>query len=438
MSGIAELLLNLGYKVSGSDLATTDVTHRLAKLGGHVAQGHDAGNVEGADVVVYSSAIKGDNVEVHEARSKGIPVIPRAEMLAELMRMKQGIAVGGAHGKTTTTWLVGLVMAAAGLDPTIIVGGRLKALGTNAKLGGGPYLVAEADESDGSFLRLSPNVAVVTTIDEEHLDHYKDLEAIKTSFIEFVNKVPFYGAAIVCLDEENVQAIIPSIIRRVITYGFSQQADIRATDVAIDDQNVTFNVSLRDSRLGSVMLRMPGAHNISNALAAVAVGLELDIPFPAISEGISQFTGISRRLEQRGEVAGIVFVDDYAHHPTEIIATLETVKAIWDRRIVSVFQPHRYTRTQALWERLGRSFYNADSVVVTSIYAAGEEEIPGVSAELVAKAALRSGHRDVHYLPDRQQVIDHLAGSLKPGDLVLTLGAGDIWKVADEVVGRLA
>jgi UDP-N-acetylmuramate--alanine ligase len=436
MSGIGELLLNLGYRVSGSDLAVTDVTERLVQLGGRIARGHAAGNVEGADVVVFSSAVKPDNVELAEARQRGIPTIPRAEMLAELMRMKQGIAVGGAHGKTTTTWLVGLVMAAAGLDPTIVVGGRLKALGTNAKLGGGPYLVAEADESDGSFLRLSPNVAVVTSVDEEHLDHYSDLDAIKASFVEFVNKVPFYGAAIVCLDEENVQAIIPRIIRRVITYGFSQQADVRAADVAMDGQNVTFNVSLRDSRLGSVLLRMPGEHNIANALAAVAVGLELDIPFTAISEGISQFTGISRRLENRGELNGVIFMDDYAHHPTEIIATLETVKAIWDRKVVAVFQPHRFTRTHALWERLGRSFYNADSVIITSIYAAGEEPIPGVTSELVAKAALSSGHRGVHLLPDHEEVIAHLAASLNPGDIVITLGAGDIWKVSDEVIRR--
>lgn len=438
MSGIAELLLNLGYKVTGSDLAATEVTERLVRLGGRVARGHDAANVAEADVVVYSSAVKRDNAEVVEARKRGIPVIPRAEMLAELMRMKQGIAVGGAHGKTTTTWLVGLVMAAAGLDPTIIVGGRLKALGTNAKLGGGHYLVAEADESDGSFLRLSPNVAVVTTIDEEHLDHYSGIEAIKASFIEFVNKVPFYGAAIVCLDEVNIQAIIPRIIRRVITYGFSQQADVRATGVSLDGQNVTFNVSLRESKLGSVLLRMPGDHNIANALAAVAVGLELDIPFPSISEGLSQFTGISRRLEHRGEANGIVFVDDYAHHPTEIIATLETVKAMWGKRVVGVFQPHRYSRTNALWERLGRSFYNATSVVVTSIYGAGEEPIPGVTAELVADAALKSGHRDVVYLPDREALVEHLTKSLSPGDVVVTLGAGDIWKVGDEVMRRLA
>jgi len=438
MSGIAELLLNLGYKVSGTDLATTDVTQRLTELGGSIIKGHSAAGVEGADVVVYSSAIKRDNVEVLEARRRGIPVIPRAEMLAELMRMKQGIAVGGAHGKTTTTWLVGLVMAAAGLDPTIIVGGRLKALGTNAKLGGGPYLVAEADESDGSFLRLSPNVAVVTTVDEEHLDHYNDIEAIKASFVEFANKVPFYGAAVVCLDEENVQAIIPRIIRRVITYGFSQQADVRATDVVLDGQKVTFNVSLRQSKLGSVLLRMPGQHNIANALAAVAVGLELDIPFPSISEGLSQFTGISRRLEKRGEAGGIVFVDDYAHHPTEISATLETVKAMWGGRIVAVFQPHRYSRTQALWEKLGRSFYDADSVIVTSIYAAGEQPIPGVTAESVAKAALTSGHRHVLYMPDREAIVEHLAGSLEPGDVVITLGAGDIWKTGDDTMRRLA
>ncbi len=437
MSGIAELLLNLGYRVSGSDVSTSDVTQRLAGLGGRIALGHDAKNLEGADVVVYSSAIKGDNAEVTEAHMRGIPVISRAEMLAELMRMKQGIAVGGAHGKTTTTWIIGLVMAAAGMDPTIIVGGRLKALGTNAKLGGGPYLVAEADESDGSFLRLSPNLAVVTTIDEEHLDHYSDIDAIKASFVEFLNKVPFYGAAIVCLDEENIQSILPRVIRRIITYGFSQQADVKATDITLDGQNVTFNVSLRQSKLGSVLLRMPGKHNVANALAAVAVGLELDIPFASISEGIAEFTGISRRLEVRGEVEGVLFVDDYAHHPTEIAATLETVKSTWQRRVIAVFQPHRYSRTRALWERFGRSFYDADSVVVTSIYAAGETPIPGVSAELVVNAAIRSGHRDLNYLPEREQVIDHLSKAVKPGDLVVTLGAGDVWKIGDDVMRRL-
>jgi UDP-N-acetylmuramate--alanine ligase len=438
MSGIAELLLNLGYKVSGSDIASTEVTERLLALGGQIFKGHEAANVTGADVVVYSSAIKSNNVEILEARGHGIPVISRAEMLAELMRMKQGIAVGGAHGKTTTTWMVGLVMAAAGLDPTVIVGGRLTALGTNAKLGGGPYLVAEADESDGSFLRLSPNLAIVTTIDEEHLDHYDDIEAIKASFVEFVNKVPFYGAAIVCLDEENVQAIIPRIIRRVITYGFSQQADVKATDVTPDGEYVTFNVSLRESKLGSVLLKMPGKHNIANALAAVAVGLELDIPFPSISEGISEFTGISRRLEVKGEAGGILFVDDYAHHPTEIIATLETVKSMWNRRVVAVFQPHRYTRTQALWERLGRSLYDADSVIMTSIYAAGEDPIPGVTAELVAKAALASGHRDLSYMPDKAKIVEYLSNTLREGDLVVTLGAGDVWKIGDEVMRRLS
>lgn len=437
MSGIAELLLNLGYRVSGSDLSTSEVTQRLVELGGRVSVGHDAGNIEGADVLVYSSAIKGENAEVSEAHRRGIPVISRAEMLAELMRMKQGIAVGGAHGKTTTTWMIGLVMAAAGLDPTIIVGGRLKALGTNAKLGGGPYLVAEADESDGSFLRLSPNLAVATTIDEEHLDHYNGIDAIKASFVEFLNKVPFYGAAIVCLDEENIQAILPQVIRRIITYGFSQQADVRATDIAPDGPNVTFNVSLRQSKLGSVLLRMPGRHNVANALAAVAVGLELDIPFASISEGIAGFTGISRRLEIRGEAGGVLFVDDYAHHPTEIAATLETVKTMWQRRLIAVIQPHRYSRTRALWERLGRSLYDADRVIVTSIYAAGEAPLPGVTAELVVNAALSSGHRDLNYFPEKEQVIEHLSKTVKPGDIVITLGAGDVWKIGDEVMRRL-
>ncbi len=438
MSGIAELLLNLGYKVSGSDLVASEVTDRLVALGGQITRGHHPSNVEDADVVVYSSAVKSDNVELIEARRRGIPVIPRAEMLAELMRMKQGIAVGGAHGKTTTTWLIGLVMAAAGLDPTIIVGGRLKALGTNAKLGGGPYLVAEADESDGSFLRLSPNIAVVTTIDEEHLDHYLDLDAIKSSFIEFLNKVPFYGAAVVCLDEENIQAIMPSIIRRVVTYGFSQQADVRATDVSPDGSNVTFNVRLRDSKLGSILLRMPGKHNIANALAAVAVGLELDIPFPAISEGISQFTGIARRLEVMGEVGDILFVDDYAHHPTEITATLETIKDIWQRRIIAVFQPHRFTRTKALWDRLGRSFYDADLLVVIPIYGAGEDPITGVTSALVAEAATKSGHRSVSCIDGREDLVEHLLKSIQPGDVVVTLGAGDVWKVANDLMERLA
>jgi UDP-N-acetylmuramate--alanine ligase len=437
MSGIAELLLNLGYRISGSDVSRTEVTDRLAGLGGRIAFSHKAGNVEGADVLVYSSAIKAGNPEVAEAHRRGIPVISRAEMLAELMRMKQGIAVGGAHGKTTTTWIIGLVMAAAGLDPTIIVGGRLKALGTNAKLGGGPYLVAEADESDGSFLRLSPNLAVATNIDEEHLDHYSDIEAIKTSFVEFLNRVPFYGAAIVCLDEENIQAIMHRIIRRIITYGFSQQADVRATDVAQDGNNVTFNVSLRQSKLGSVLLRMPGRHNIANALAAVAVGLELDIPFSSISEGIGEFTGISRRLEVRGDAAGVLFIDDYAHHPTEIAATLDTVRSRWQRKVVAVFQPHRYSRTHALWERFGRSFYDADTVIVTDVYAAGESPIPGVTGELVAKAALSSGHRDVKYLPDREEIVNHLVESLEDGDIVVTLGAGDVWKIGDEVMRRL-
>ncbi len=438
MSGIAELLLNLGYKVTGSDLAATEVTQRLTELGGEIALGHDAGHVKDADVLVYSSAVRSDNPEMVEADRKGIPVIPRAEMLSELMRMKYGIAVGGAHGKTTTTWLIGLVMAAAGLDPTIVVGGRLKALGTNAKLGGGRYLVAEADESDGSFLRLSPSIAVVTNIDEEHLDHYADIDAIKASFVEFVNKVPFYGAAIVCLDQENVQAIIPKIARRVVTYGFSQQADVRGTDISQDDAGVTFNVTLKRRKLGSLYVRIPGEHNVSNALAAVAVAAELDIPFAAVSEGISQFTGISRRLEHKGEAKGVVVMDDYAHHPTEIMATLKAVRSVWRKRIVAVFQPHRYTRTRALWERLGRSFYDADCVVVTSIYAAGEEPIPGVTAEIVAKAAVGGGHRDVVFLPDKARIVEHLTGILKPGDLLITLGAGDVWKIGEEVLRRLA
>lgn len=437
MSGIAELLLNLGYKVTGSDLAVTTVTERLTGLGAGISRGHDRNHLGQPDVVVYSSAIRQDNVEIEEARGRGIPVIPRAEMLAELMRMRQGVAVGGAHGKTTTTWLVGLVMAAARLDPTIIVGGRLKALGTNAKLGSGIYLVAEADESDGSFLKLSPTIAVITTVDEEHVDHYPNLDAIKEAFIEFANKVPFYGAAVVCLDDENVQSIIPHIHRRVITYGFSQQADVRARDLVQEGTAVTFNVAVRDRNVGSVMLKTPGEYNVLNSLAAVATGLELDIPFQAIGEGLSRFTGISRRLEVKGEAKGVMVVDDYAHHPTEIAATLGAVQATYGRRIVAVFQPHRFTRTHALWDRLGRSFYDADTVIVTSVYAAGEAPIEGVTGELVARAAVESGHRDVKYIPEMEDVIDHLEKIVSDGDVVLTLGAGSISGVGEELLERL-
>jgi UDP-N-acetylmuramate--alanine ligase len=437
MSGIAELLLNLGYKVTGSDLATTEVTERLAGLGGEILLGHAAANVQDADVVVYSSAVKPDNPEMQQARRLGVPVIPRAEMLAELMRMKYGIAVGGAHGKTTTTWLVGLVMAAAGLDPTVVVGGRLRALGTNAKLGSGRYIVAEADESDGSFLKLSPTIAIVTNIDEEHLDHYADLDEIKSAFVEFVNKVPFYGAAVVCLDQENVQAVIPRISRPVVTYGFSAQADVRGTDISQDEAGVTFNVAVKGRKMGSLYVRIPGAHNVSNALAAAAVAAELDIPFAAVSEGISRFSGISRRLEVKGEAGGVVVVDDYAHHPTEIMATLKAARSFWRKRIVAVFQPHRHTRTKALWEKLGRSLYDADAVVVTSIYGAGEQPIAGVTAELVAKAARASGHRDVTFIPDKAEIPERLAATLRPGDLLITLGAGDVWKIGEEVLRRL-
>ena len=437
MSGIAELLLNLGYKVTGSDLSTSPVTERLVALGAGVALGHGAEHIGEPDVVVYSSAIKPDNVEIDTARGKGIPVIPRAEMLAELMRMRQGIAVGGAHGKTTTTWLVGLVMAAAKLDPTIIVGGRLRALGTNAKLGSGNYLVAEADESDGSFLKLSPTIAVITTVDEEHLDHYINLDAIKEAFIEFANKVPFYGAAIVCLDDENVQSIMPHIERRVITYGFSQQADVQARDVVQDGTDVTFNAVLRGKNVGSVLLRTPGGYNVLNALAAIAVGLELDIPFQAIGEGLAQFTGISRRLEVKGEEGGVTVVDDYAHHPTELAATLGAIRSTYDRRIVAVFQPHRYSRTHALWDRLGRSFYDADTVIVTSIYAAGEAPIDGITGDLVARAAVESGHRDVVYIPEMSDVIEHLEKNVRDGDVVVTLGAGSVYRAGEDLLERL-
>jgi len=406
MSGIAELLLNLGYRITGSDLSMTAVTERLTGLGAQIYQGHSAERLGDPDVAVYSSAVKQDNVEIAEARRKGIPVIARAEMLAELMRLPWGIAVGGAHGKTTTTWR-------------------------------GDYLVAEADESDGSFLRLSPTIAVITTVDEEHLDYYSDLDAIKRAFIEFANKVPFYGAAVVCLDDDNIQSILPRVERRVITYGFSQQADVQARDVTQDGTHVTFNAFLRGKNLGSVLLRTPGDYNVQNALAAIAVGLELDISFQAIGEGISRFTGISRRLELKGEVGGITILDDYAHHPTELAATLAAVRSTYGRRIVAVFQPHRYTRTHALWGKLGRSFYDADSVIITSIYPAGEDEIEGITGELVARSAVESGHRNAKYIPDLDGVLESLAASVGEGDVVVTLGAGNIYVIGEKLMERL-
>ncbi len=437
MSGIAEVLLNLGYRVSGSDMKDSDTTERLRKLGGEISIGHRADNVASPHVVVISSAVKNDNVEVAAAREKQIPVIPRAEMLAELMRLKYGVAIAGAHGKTTTTSMVSTVLAAGGIDPTVVIGGKLNSLGTNAKLGQGEFLVAEADESDGSFLKLSPTIAVVTTIDAEHLDYYRDIDEIKAAFLAFINKVPFYGVSILCLDQQHIQSLIPFVQKRYQTYGMSTQADYQARDISLRPLGSAFRVHHRNNDLGPFELSVPGVHNICNSLAAVAVARELEIDIETIRKALRDFSGVQRRFQIKGEVRGIIVVDDYGHHPTEIKATLAAAASGMERRVVVVFQPHRYTRTQHLLEEFFTAFNEADTLIVMDIYAAGEKPIPGVSGQSLYEGIKKYGHKDVTYIPDREKVAGHLLSILKKGDLLITLGAGDVWKIGEEIVERL-
>jgi UDP-N-acetylmuramate--alanine ligase len=436
MSGIAEVLLNLGYKVSGSDMKESDTTERLGRLGGEIFIGHRAANIASPHVVVISSAVKSDNVEVVAAREKQIPVIPRAEMLAELMRLKYGVAIAGAHGKTTTTSMVATVLAAGGIDPTVVIGGKLNSLGTNAKLGQGEFLVAEADESDGSFLKLSPTIAVVTTIDEEHLDYYKDITEIKDAFLEFINKVPFYGVSILCLDQQHIQALIPKVEKRYQTYGLSSQADYQARDVELRGFGSRFRVVHQGTDLGAFALSVPGVHNISNSLAAVAVARELDVNLEVIRKALNDFSGVQRRFQIKGEVNGVIVVDDYGHHPTEVKATLAAASR-QEYRVVAVFQPHRYTRTQHLLGEFFTAFNQADKLVITDIYAAGEKPIPGVSGRALYEGVKRHGHKDVTYIAEKETIADHLAGVLRTGDLLITLGAGDVWKIGMEVLEKL-
>jgi UDP-N-acetylmuramate--alanine ligase len=437
MSGIAEVLLNLGYKVSGSDMKDTDTTERLKQLGGEVFIGHRAENITSPHVVVISSAVKKDNVEVAAAREKQIPVIPRAEMLAELMRLKYGVAIAGAHGKTTTTSMVATVLAAGGIDPTVVIGGKLNSLGTNAKLGQGEFLVAEADESDGSFLKLTPTIAVVTTIDEEHLDYYQDINEIKDAFLEFINKVPFYGVAVLCLDEGHIQSLIPSVQKRYLTYGMSTQADYQAKEVSLQPLGSRFKVAHHGQDLGWFELAIPGIHNVSNSIAAIVVARELDVDLEVIRRALKEFSGVQRRFQIKGEAGGILVVDDYGHHPTEIKATLAAAKAAPGRRVVAVFQPHRYSRTQHLLKEFFTAFNQADTVVIMEIYAAGEQPIPGVSGQAIYEGIKRHGHKDAVFIADRDKVVDHLAGVLRKGDLVLTLGAGDVWKLGELILERI-
>jgi UDP-N-acetylmuramate--alanine ligase len=438
MSGIAEILLNLGYRVTGSDEKRNDAVERLAELGAKVFIGHQAANVEGAHVVVYSSAVSRDNVEVQAARQHQIPTIPRAEMLAELMRLKYGIAVAGTHGKTTTTSMVGAVLAEGRYDPTIVVGGRVTSLGSNARLGQGEYLVAEADESDGSFLKLAPTIAVVTTIDAEHLDHYGSLDAIRDAFVAFVNRVPFYGSAVLCLDEPNIQRLIPRIEKRIVTYGLESGADLVARRLSLSGMTSRFEVFQRGSLLGEIVLQIPGRHNVLNALAAVGVGLDLEIPFPVIQRALAAFTGVQRRFQILGRARGVTVVDDYGHHPAEIRATLAAAKAGFDCRVVTVFQPHRYSRTLHLRTEFLTAFNLADVLIVMDIYAAGEAVIPGVTAEGLADGIRSHGHRDVTYLgSDRTRIVEHLTEIARAGDLVITLGAGDVSQLGPELLKRL-
>ncbi len=442
MSGIAEVLLTLGYHVTGSDVAPSDNTRRLETLGGIISIGHDASHVEGAQVVVISSAVQASNPEVVEAKKNVVPVIPRAEMLAELMRLKFGVAIAGAHGKTTTTSIVASVLAHAGLDPTFVVGGKVNAMGTHARLGRSDLLIAEADESDGSFLRLSPAIAVVTNIDREHIDHYQSMDRLKAAFVEFVNKIPFYGVAILCADDVHLRAMLPQIQKRYVTYGREGSSDaslpdLRATDIVIKGRTTNFRVQFRGQKLGPFRLKIPGVHNVSNALAAIGVGLELDVSLDLIRTGVASFSGVERRFHIRGEKGGMVVVDDYGHHPTEIRLTLAAARAVWSGRLVVIFQPHRYSRTHDLLDDFAKAFKQADIVYVTPIYAAGEDAIEGVSGEILAERIRATGHPAVHWVEKKDALISRLIAELLSEDTVFTLGAGDIWKVGVELLESL-
>ena len=437
MSGIAELLLNLGYKVSGSDVKMSEITARLKQLGGTIVKGHAAGNIEGADVVVFSSAVDRDNPEIREAIQSSIPVIPRAEMLAELMRLKYSIAIAGAHGKTSTTSIVASVLAAGGLDPTVVIGGKLKSIGSNALLGQGDFIVAEADESDGSFLKFSPTIAVVTNIDKEHLDFYKDLDEIKAVFLSFLERIPFYGLAVLCLDNEPIQELIPRMKKRYTTYGMSSQADFQIRDVECEKRKSHFTIYHRGRKMGMIDLNLPGIHNVYNATASIAVGVELNIAFDRIKKALEAVEGVQRRMEIKGEANGITVIDDYGHHPTEIKVTLEAIEENWpDRRKVVVFQPHRYSRTQALFDEFTRAFYQSDVLLVMPIYAASEKKIKGVSSRNLCEGIKSHGHKEVIYASGFKAALSYLNQTLLPGDVLLTLGAGDVWKVGEMFLNK--
>ena len=440
MSGMAEILLQRGFTVTGSDGSKGETTKRLEKLGARIWLGHDAAHIEGADVVVYTSAVTAeDNVETAAALEQGIPVIKRAEMLAELMRMKYGIGIAGTHGKTTTTTMTGHVVQAGSFDPTIIVGGRVHSFDkTNAVVGKGDIVIVEADEFDRTFLRLSPSLAVITNIDIEHMDIYDDEADIKDAFVEFANKVPFYGAVVLCLDDTRLQSIIPEVGRRIITYGFNPQAQLRPLNVRTDRFCSTFTVLFEGKELGKVSVMAPGRHNVHNALAAVGIGLELGIPFEKIREGLGKYTGVFRRFQVKHDAGGIMVIDDYAHHPTEVKATLAAAREGWsDRRIIAVFQPHLYSRTKQLYKEFGSSFFDAEKLILTDVYPSREAPIEGVSGKLIADTAKAYGHRDVTYVAGKEDLAKSLMAIARPGDMIITMGAGDIYKFGEEFVEQL-
>ncbi len=438
MSGIAEVLLNLGYTISGSDLKLGPITQRLSDLGATIHEGHRASNVGDARALVISSAVSPDNPELAEARRLQIPIIPRGELLAELMRLKYGVAIGGSHGKTTTTSMTAALLSHAGLDPTIVVGGRVRAMGgANARVGSSDFLIVESDESDGSFLKLAPILAVVTNIDHEHLDHYGSFDRVLDAFVEFVNKVPFYGAAIVCLDDIHVQTILPRVRRRTITYGMSAQADLRIADIQAGPQSSRFRLRLRGEDLGDFELRVPGVHNVLNATAAAGIALELQVTPDQIREGLVNYSGVDRRMQLRGQAAGVTVMDDYGHHHTEIRATLDAARLGDWQRILVVFQPHRYTRTQLLLDEFARSFHAADRVFVTDIYAASEKPIEGVSAENLARRLVDFGHRGAAFAGPLEQAVSDVAAAARPGDLIVTLGAGTVSQAGDRILALL-
>ncbi len=434
MSGIAEILLNQGFVITGSDLHKTEVTERLESLGIKVYEGHASENLKEADVVVYSSAVNLENPEVKAAIERKIPVIKRSEMLAECMRMKYGIGIAGTHGKTTTTSMVGLVLTEAGIDPTIIVGGKLSGLGgTNARLGNGEFIVVEADEFDRTFLKLTPTIAALTTLEKEHLDTYKDLDDIKLAFIEFANKVPFFGFVVLCLDEPALQDIIPEINKKILTYGISPQADIRAIDISHSENFSEYTVVYMGEELGRIKINIPGLHNIKNSLVAVTVAKEMGVPFNVIQKALASFSGVYRRFEKKYD-ENIMVIDDYGHHPTEINVTLDGIRRGWKRRLVAVFQPHLYSRTRDFYAEFGRSFLNSDIFICTDVYPAREKPMEGITGELIANTAKQFGHKNVYYVPDKTKIPELLTKLCKDGDIVITLGAGDIWKFGNQFV----